>query len=280
MSDGSRPLVSSISSSMDVYTACIAAPALAQLAAGTLDHSPALPALAVLGVPWTRGAQEADRCVLIHDLGGPARVAPQQTLQFALDGAELPNTARLRLRVVPAAGGGRVRDLRLVLVRGGETLETSWVLQGATWIEAALPRGTGTLALGLHNAGQGALLIPGTDSVQVFGREGSNLARGTDLWLRCVRALAVLVVLAMGFGAWMGPSPAAGCAVVLPLVLESAVGASAWLPWSDLRPALALLGEGRLDQTVGAGPWLGSLAWILAGLVLARLGLRSWSVPA
>ncbi|MFT7679191.1 MAG: hypothetical protein ACI8QC_003191 [Planctomycetota bacterium] len=240
----------------------------------------ALPAAGAALTPWERNAAVADRCVLVHELGAAALVSPQETLQFALDGVQYPQSGRLRMRVMPAAGGGRVRDVRLALVRDGSTNEASLVLQGPAWIEVELPRGSGRVAVGLHNAGEGAVLVPGANSVQVFGREGSNSARFTDLWLRCVRALAVLVVLAMGCGAWMGTGPAAGCALVLPLVLESALGSGAWLPWSDLRPALALMGEGRMDQAVGIRPWLSSLLWILGGLLLGRLGLRSWSVSA
>lgn len=233
-----------------------------------------LPALFCAGTPRPEVVLR-----LVHNQAQPQDtvVLPTESHRFTVDSMNLPANGRLRMRVRPGAGSGRVSDVRLALVRGDRSAERVIALQGATWIEIPIPEGNATLAVGLRNESQGKLHIRADECAQVFAPPGDDWAHAFDIWLRVLRAALVLLAVALGCGAWMGPGLGAGLTLALPLAL-------AWVPvpwlkqaWDDFLPALDFLGQDRLLPVVGPGPWLCAGAWIGAGLLLARLGLRNWS---
>lgn len=221
-----------------------------------------------------------------HSFDGARIVEPGASLNLVVTAGEHDSISSARVRLARGPGGGRIREARVAAVRADAASERALSIENPTWVELEVPVGAGKLVIGLRNEGEGSLLVPSGTSVEAFAPPAqgplASLAAGWDPWLRCARALAVIAALAIGFGSWMGAGMAAGCALLLPACLQLAAGPlvqGPWgdlLPWSDLPGSLSLLGEGRLAEAAGALPWLSAAAWIAAGLLLARAGLRGW----
>ncbi len=222
-----------------------------------------------------------------HSFDGARIIEPGASLNLVVTAGDLDSISSARVRLARGPGAARIREARVAAVRADAASERTLSLETPTWVELEVTGGAGNLVIGLRNEGEGGLLVPSGISVEAFAPPAqgplAGLAAGWDPWLRCTRALAVIAALAIGFGSWMGAGMAASCTLVLAGGLQLVAGPHVhgpWgglLPWSDLPGSISLLGEGRLAETIGPWPWVGAAAWIAAGLLLARAGLRGWS---
>ncbi len=201
------------------------------------------------------------------------RLEPNRGLRLQLDAPPTQEDDLLRLRLRPTLGGAPMSRVRLTLARGGEGRESETTVTTGRWIELPTPPGDGALWLELDNLGEGALAWPDGGAIELWRKTSRSAAPA--LWSRALAAGSALLALALGAGLWMRPGPAFGAALAsLPLGIE--LGSPSWWPGCDLAGTLTIVGEGRLPSPAAATLLAGTLAWVAAGLVTARLGLRSW----
>ncbi|MDP6763588.1 MAG: hypothetical protein QF860_12080 [Planctomycetota bacterium] len=195
--------------------------------------------------------------------------------------ADLPPRSRARLELSTWSRGGPATEITLKVERegGGEGTILEDRLARAAIVELDLPPGEGDFLFTLVRRGGGAAVVLEPAALSLLVPAASERLASVALASRLLLALAAWCALGLGLGAWMS---ARGAVAVLAgaqaLVWLSAGPSGSWLPAADWAEALSWVGEGIVPPPPTAAAWLGTGAWVLFGLGLARLGAAcGWS---
>ncbi len=185
-----------------------------------------------------------------------------------------PRVGEARLRVYLVAGGPGA-EVRLALERdGGGRSEVTRRIAGRTELRAALPDGEGPVRVSLGRVGAGAIVALDPRGLDLLVPARHEWLASSQLFVGTWLALCAWLALALGFGAWVS-GPIAATAVVAVTALTWS-RATPGLPWSGLPEALALVGERIVPPTRPPAAEALTLLVIATGLLLGRVGLRSW----
>jgi hypothetical protein len=225
------------------------------------------------------GPAPAGRALAARFATAPLVVESEQPLTRRIDPELSAPGGSLRVRLV-LVGGGRAADLRLAVRALGDEERVSAVrarLASAGSVEVPLPAPSGPYELELERTAGEALVAVRQDGIEILTPTASAREASLRVALRAGLALAALLALALGLGAWLSAPTAILATLTLTLLGLLAEGAIARaLPLASLAEALALAGEGI------AAPWPSLRAVASAavavgiGLLAATAGLRDW----
>jgi hypothetical protein len=202
-----------------------------------------------------------------------------QPLVRVVDPGRAAPGGTLRVRMV-LAGGGRAAGLRVALRSRGPAGGVRAVraqLASNESVEVPLPAPEGPYELVVERTDGEALVAVRENGIELLTPTASARVAGLRVALRAGLALAALLALALGLGAWLSAPTAILGALTLAAAGLLAEGPMARaLPLGALAEALALAGEGVAAPTPSPRALAATAVAVSVGLLAATAGLCCW----